>query len=98
VQKTWVSYAIVSLIPPYLCAENISQLPQLTVLLDAGAAVNASNAKKRTPLHYAVNANGGGADATAELPEFLISRGADVFALDCRGRLPLHYVFVKIGK
>ena len=68
------------------------------MVLDAGANVNMTNGKKRTPLHLAVNANHGGADASSELPEFLIEKGADVFALDIRGRLPLHYVFVKIGR
>ena len=68
-------------------------------LIKVGKAdVNARNGSKRTPLHLAVNANSGSANASAEVEEFLIDNGADVFAKDKRGRIPLHYAFVKIGR
>ena len=70
----------------------------LKIVLDAGAKINAKEAKGRTSLHYVVNANCGSTDVSSEAEQFLIDRGSDVFRKDIRGRLPLHYVFVKIGR
>ena len=72
---------------------------QLTLLLDAGADVNARGVKRRrTPLHMAVNHTRGHTDESTDVLELLIASGADLFALDSLGRLPLHYVFVKINE
>ncbi|XP_045173685.2 poly [ADP-ribose] polymerase tankyrase-like [Mercenaria mercenaria] len=65
------------------------------VLLDAGAEVNAG---KQTALHTAVLANLGTSNASTELEEFLISRGANVFAKDEKNRIPLHYAFISKNK
>jgi len=61
------------------------------LLLDAGADVNAGTF---TPLHAAVLANVGNVNASTEVEEFLLSRGAKVFVQDEMKRLPLHYTFI----
>ncbi|XP_052272329.1 poly [ADP-ribose] polymerase tankyrase-like isoform X2 [Dreissena polymorpha] len=61
------------------------------LLIDAGADVNAG---KFSALHSAVLANLGTTNASTELEEYLISRGANVFAKDEKQRLPLHYAFI----
>ncbi|KAL4238217.1 hypothetical protein ACF0H5_002929 [Mactra antiquata] len=61
------------------------------MLLDAGAQQNEG---KHTVLHTAVLSNLGTSNASTELEEFLISRGADVFSKDDKQRLPLHYAFI----
>ena len=61
------------------------------MLLEAGAEVNQGTT---TPLHTAVLANLGDSNASTDLEEFLISKGANVFARDEKGRLPLHYAFI----
>ena len=74
----------------YLGDESVViEIAQL--LLDAGAEVNAG---KQPALHTAVLANLGSSNASTELEEFLISRGANVFAKDDKNRLPLHYAFI----
>jgi ankyrin repeat protein len=65
------------------------------LLLNAGAEVNAG---KQPALHTAVLANLGTSNASTELEEFLISRGANVFAKDEENRLPLHYAFISKNK
>ncbi|XP_038075117.1 poly [ADP-ribose] polymerase tankyrase-like [Patiria miniata] len=73
-------------------------LANCKVLLNAGADPNALDAKGRTPLHYAVNLDGGSFDGAPSISELLIKNGASVFVRDIRGRLPLHYAFVKMRK
>lgn len=70
----------------------------LELLMKYGADPNWRDKMERTSLHIAVNANNGSSDASAEVEAFLITSGADVYAMDVRKRLPLHYVFVKIGR
>jgi len=78
-----------------VCSQTLSAG---NLLIQAGANVNACNGKKRTPLHFAVNSNMGGANSSTAMEQLLLDNGADIMAVDCRGRLPLHYVFVKIGQ
>lgn len=61
------------------------------LLLDAGAEANVG---KQPVLHTAVLANLGTSNASTELEEFLISRGADLFTKDEKNRIPLHYAFI----
>ncbi|XP_052767208.1 poly [ADP-ribose] polymerase tankyrase-like isoform X2 [Mya arenaria] len=61
------------------------------LLLEAGADINMG---KFTALHAAVLANTGKANASTELEEFLLARGANVLARDEKNRLPLHYAFI----
>jgi ankyrin repeat protein len=68
------------------------------ILLRAGANVCAVDKRQRTPLHYAVDRNGGDANSSTAMEQLLLDNGANPMAEDCRKRLPLHYVFVKIGR
>lgn len=72
---------------------NIIEVARL--LLDAGANPNGG---KQPALHTAVLANMGTANASTDLEEFLISRGADVFAKDEKNMIPLHYAFITKNK
>lgn len=38
-----------------------------------------------------------GADASFEMEDFLLSRGAEINRRDKHGRVPMHYAFIKIG-
>ena len=64
----------------------------------AGAEVNAVDEDRCSPLHLAVDANEGCSNASTDLEEFLIEKGADVFGQDGRKRFPLHYAFIKISR
>lgn len=65
------------------------------VMLAAGADMNAG---EMTVLHSAVLANTGKSDASTDLEEFLLSKGANVFARDSQQNLPLHYAFLTQAK
>ncbi|XP_033735456.1 poly [ADP-ribose] polymerase tankyrase-like [Pecten maximus] len=68
------------------------------VLLEGGAEVNSVDVNKCTPLHLAVSCNCGTSNASTDLEELLISRGANLFAKDIENRLPIHYTFVQQGR
>ena len=59
-------------------------LEATTTLLDRGAWINAADARGRTALHIAAEAN------AADTVYVLLQRGASAYALDWRGRTPLH--------
>jgi len=67
------------------------------ILLSGGANVNACDDHQRTPLHWAVNVNTGGANSSTAMEQLLLDHGANPLAVDCRQRLPIHYIFVKVG-
>jgi len=68
------------------------------ILLSGGANVNACDDHQRTPLHWAVSVNTGGANSSTAVEQLLLDRSTNPVAADCRQRLPIHYVFVKIGR
>lgn len=70
----------------------------VSILLDGGADLNSVDANKLTPLHLAVNYNTGTSNASTDLEELLIHRGANLFAKDDANRVPLHYTFLKREK
>ena len=59
----------------------------LTLLLEAGADANAPNRSRRTPLHFAAEAENANQVAAVEL---LVHHGAELNAQDRKGRTPLH--------
>jgi ankyrin repeat protein len=59
----------------------------MTLLLNAGADVNATNCGDNTPLHLAV------LNASVESSRIVIEAGANVNAFNIRGNTPLHSVF-----
>ena len=81
-----------------LCVDSLEALDVARILLSAGANMNACDDHQRTPLHWAVNVNTGGANSSTAMEQLLVDHGANPFAADCRQRLPIHYVFVKIGR
>ncbi|KAL8783807.1 MAG: hypothetical protein Q9195_009274 [Heterodermia aff. obscurata] len=58
----------------------------ISILAEAGAAVNATSTKSMTPLHIA----GGSVRNSAQVTERLIAAGADTEALDLLSQTPLH--------
>ena len=58
------------------------------ILLDEGASVNGRDYCDQTPLVYAINGNSPG---RIEIANLLISKGADVEAIDCFGWKALNY-------
>jgi ankyrin repeat protein len=78
---------------PLHCAVWKGHLQVVTLLLKAGADVNAQNENDHwgtTPLHAAAHAN------EASIAQLLIDRGADVQAKDREGRTPMfHTTFHK---
>ena len=63
-------------------AAALKALDTMTVLLDAGADVNAKNRRGSTPLHWAI-------DDEAKV-QLLLSRGANVNVRQVEGRSPLY--------
>jgi ankyrin repeat protein len=78
---------------PLHCAVWKGHQPVVSILLEAGADVNAHNENDHwgtTPLHAAAHAN------QAEIAQLLIEHGADVNAKDREGRTPMsHTAFHK---
>jgi ankyrin repeat protein len=78
---------------PLHCATWKGQAEVVSLLLAAGADVNAENANEHwgtTPLHAAAHAN------QAAIAQMLIDQGADVNAKDMEGRTPMfHTTFHK---
>lgn len=73
---------------PLHCAVWKGHLPIVTLLLEAGADVNARNQNDHwgtTPLHAAAHAN------QAAIAEMLLLRGADLDAVDMNGNPPLFH-------
>jgi ankyrin repeat protein len=73
---------------PLHCATWKGHFEVVTVLLDAGADVNAQNQNGHwgtTPLHAAAHAN------HAAIAQLLIERGAEVHAQDLDGKTPMHH-------
>ena len=75
---------------------NSTPLKLCKALLEAGASVHTADAKKRTPLHYAVNSTTGDFETLTEVEDLLVKYGANTTALDLHNRIPLHYAFVKM--
>ncbi|MDR0684477.1 MAG: ankyrin repeat domain-containing protein [Spirochaetaceae bacterium] len=63
----------------------------ISLILDQRALVNARNKEGETALHIAVRTN------QQESGEFLISRGADIFAANSAGESPLYLALVSPG-
>ncbi|XP_071081128.1 poly [ADP-ribose] polymerase tankyrase-like [Haliotis cracherodii] len=85
----------------FVVQQRVSEAGMMSMaqaLVSAGANVNAVDNHKRTVFHLAINSNNGSSDTSTDLEEYLLEKGADVFAKDIRERLPLHYAFVKIGR
>ncbi|XP_067682285.1 poly [ADP-ribose] polymerase tankyrase-like [Haliotis asinina] len=85
----------------FVVQQRVSEAGMLSMaqtLVSAGASVAAVDDHKRTVFHLAINSNNGASDTSTDLEEYLLEKGADVFAKDIRERLPLHYAFVKIGR
>ncbi|BGO94078.1 hypothetical protein NBRC10512_003711 [Rhodotorula toruloides] len=67
-----------------MSAAAIGNLEILTLLIGAGADVNAVNNKEQTALHYAAS------KGHVNIGRLLISKGADINARDRANQLPLH--------
>lgn len=79
-----------------LISAPVEVIKCLELVLSNGVDVNLCDGKKRTPLHYAVEALT--PHSTTDVVEFLLEQGANVLAKDEEGRIPLHYAFCKLQK
>ncbi|QQO08548.1 ankyrin repeat domain-containing protein [Breznakiella homolactica] len=68
----------------HIAVKNGAELRLISQILDYKAAVNARNQAGDTALHTAIVLN------EAEIGELLISRGADIFAVNTEGHSPLY--------
>jgi ankyrin repeat protein len=75
----------------HIAVRNNEEPRIITLILDQRAAVNARNKEGDTGLHLAVRQN------AAETGELLLSRGADIFALNARSESPLYLAFYSPG-
>ncbi|EGC37966.1 hypothetical protein DICPUDRAFT_29461, partial [Dictyostelium purpureum] len=69
----------------------------ISILLQNGADPKIVDHKKRSALHYSINASGADTNSSFEIEDLLIKHNAPLNDQDYLGRTPLHYAFVKIG-
>ncbi|KAN0029742.1 hypothetical protein ACTA71_007878 [Dictyostelium dimigraforme] len=69
----------------------------ISILLQNGADPKIVDSKKRTALHYSINASGADTNSSFEIEDLLIKHKAPLNEVDYLGRTPLHYAFIKIG-
>ena len=71
--------------PPIYTAAQINHVDVVRVLLDHGANIEGTNAKRNTALHIAAGS------ASVEMVTLLLARGAKVDSLNSQNRTPLNY-------
>lgn len=80
---------------PLQLAIKSKDISKVEKLLELGASPNFKDLYNRNSLHQALTYSESGSDASFEIENLLIEKGAEINCTDNFGRTPLHYPFIK---